>query len=289
MIVGVSVRRYLNAWHVAPGPSAHEAYHSNKLGELNMHHLHLSDINTGQGSVSQVLAAVEFKTPWDTLDHISLAPQSEHRWNTKESTQVEYGYLVLDGEVELSAGPHRWPVTGPAVLRTLDPNHSLVNTGSRTAKLLALQVAMVEGSESASSVQHTQVDTIDPERLQWRPAIHGGAGRIATRHIWGPGDFASTWTFLDQAILAPGSSVGYHYHDGMEESFIIVGGTGYVTIEGTSFEVTPGSVTFQGIGQPHGIFNPAEQELNFIRVAVAGRDGAFTTVDMHDDLTSRNP
>ena len=38
-----------------------------------------------------------------------------------------------------------------------------------------------------------------------------------------------------------------------------------------------------------GIYNVADEELSFIRVAVADTDGAFTTVDEHDDLTGRRP
>lgn len=254
-----------------------------------MHHLQLTD-TTEQGKVQPLMGTAAFATPWDTLDYLHIAPQSEHRWNSGEQNTFEYGYLVLQGDIEVLTGNDRVHAHAPAAVRTLDPNHSLLNSSNETAGVLAHKVTIQERSFSLEEGQrHTAVVAVDPGQLQWRPAIHGGVGRIATRHIWGPEDLSSTWTFLDHAILGPRSSVGYHHHEGLEESFIILEGTGYVTIEDSCFEVAPGSVTFQGIRQAHGIYNRADEELNFIRVAVAGEDGAFTTVDLHDDIEGRCP
>ena len=41
-----------------------------------------------------------------------------------------------------------------------------------------------------------------------------------------------------------------------------------MTIDDETFEVSPGSVTWQGIGQAHGITNPGPDALDFLRVAV---------------------
>ena len=255
-----------------------------------MHHLQLTD-TTEQGKVQPLMGTAAFATPWDTLDYLHIAPSSEYRWNFDDRPPIEYGYLVLQGDVELLTGNDRFQAHAPAAVRTLDPNHWLVNGGSEIAGVLALKVTIQSDAFSLEEERqrHTAVVAVDPRQLQWRPAIHGGGGRIATGHIWGPEDLSSTWTFLDHAILAPHSSVGYHHHEGLEESFIILEGNGYVTIEDSCFEVVPGSVTFQGIRQAHGIYNPGDEELNFIRVAVAGEDGAFTTVDLHDDLEGKCP
>ena len=129
----------------------------------------------------------------------------------------------------------------------------------------------------------------DESLLTWRDAIHGGSGRVATRHVLRPEDFHSTWTFLDHAILSAGGSVGYHYHDELEECFVVLRGCGLMTIDDNTFEVSPGSVTWQGIGQAHGIFNPGPDTLHFLRVAVAQRDDPYTTIDLHDDLSRREP
>ena len=123
------------------------------------------------------------------------------------------------------------------------------------SRLLHVQVGLT-GPMVASE---TRAEAVDADALNWRPAIHGGCGRIATRHIWVPGDFASSWTFLDHAVLEPGASVGYHYHDALEESFVVLGGRGRMTVADESFAVEPGSVTWQGLGQGHGSYHAAAE------------------------------
>ena len=59
--------------------------------------------------------------------------------------------------------------------------------------------------------------------------------------------------------------MGYHYHDALEESFVVLSGEGLVTIDDETFAVGQGSVTWQGIGQGHGIYNPGPEELEFVR------------------------
>ena len=195
----------------------------------------------------------------------------------------EAGYLLLAGQVEWA----RTKVVGPAAFLcaggATDP---VANNGPRPAQLLYVGV---EVEARPSTARARRVEAVAADRLTWRAAIHGGVGRIATRHIWGPEDFDSTWTFYDHAVLAPDSSVGYHYHDALEECFIMLAGRGYMTIDDETFAVGPGSVTWQGIGQGHGIYNPHPEELDFVRLAVAQPGRAYTTVDLHDDLAARRP
>ena len=117
--------------------------------------------------------------------------------------------------------------------------------------------------------------------------IRDSCGRIATRHVLKPDIFLSTWTFLDHAILGPESSVGYHYHDALEEIFIVLNGDGFVTVDDKTFSVGSGSLTWQGIGQAHGIYNLGPEPLEFVRVAVAQLDELYTTIDLFDDLSTR--
>ena len=141
----------------------------------------------------------------------------------------------------------------------------------------------------AETEQGPKVGIFDEQALTWRDAIHGGCGQVATRHVLSPDDFRSDWTFLDHAILGAGGSVGYHYHDFLEESFVVLRGQGLMTIDDETFGVESGSVTWQGIGQGHGIYNPGPEKLEFVRIAVKQADEEYTTIDLHDDLSARRP
>ena len=102
-------------------------------------------------------------------------------------------------------------------------------------------------------------------------------GQIATRHVIPPRNFYSDWTFLDHAILGEKGSLGYHHHEALEESFVVLKGQGLMKIEDEIFEVRPGSVTWQGIEQKHSLSNPGPEKLEFVRIAVRQ---AYTTIDV---------
>ena len=119
--------------------------------------------------------------------------------------------------------------------------------------------------------------------------MHGGVGRIATRHVWGPQDFRSSWTFADHAVLNARSSLGYHCHEALEECFVVLAGRAHITIGSRTFAAGPGDVTWQGIGQAHGVYNPHPEEFEFLRLAVRQTGARFTTVELHEDLVDRLP
>ena len=276
-----------------------------------MRHENLDTLELRDGRVP-VFAGLRFATPWSLFDRVEIAPgasieipgDSPCKQGYSPCKQgyspckqgyspCEQGYAVLEGQVELTAGsPENPPLLsgchapGPgAILAPVGRAHSLINLSQRSARLLHVRVEM----EILPADPSVRVADIDPKTLTWRDAIHGGAGRIATRHIWEPADFASSWTFLDHAVLAPDSSVGYHYHDALEESFVVLDGQGYMTIADRTMAVAPGSATFQAIGEGHGIYNPGPGELEFLRIAVGLPGEPFTTIDLHDDLSGRCP
>lgn len=255
------------------------------LRKKGMNHVRLSELKGKKIRGVPVFPGVEKNTAWRQFDCVELEPGAQ-LWSPLPPDQ-EVGYLVLDGTVECAGDELAVEVEGPAALLCgVGWPHTLANSGDSPACLLRLGAAL-EAKDPAPRA--LLIEQLEERKLKWRPAIHGGIGRIATRHVWGPDDFQSPWTFLDHAVLAPRSSVGYHYHQALEECFVILRGAGRMVIDGETFAVGPGSVTWQGIRQAHGIYNPNPEDLDFLRVAVGLRDEKFTTVDLNDDLSDRKP
>ncbi|MEE2658282.1 MAG: cupin domain-containing protein [Candidatus Latescibacterota bacterium] len=228
-----------------------------------------------------VFPDLSFRSSWQAFEQIYL--RVGQRFESGSTQQLEEGYLLLDGSVSVEMPELVVEPQGPcALLCGVDSAHRIV--AQTDALLLRIAVGVSKPSPPRFGVQD-----FDREALDWQASIHGGGGCIATRHLWRPEDFVSSWTFVDHAILQTGSSVGYHYHDHLEESFIVLRGHGYMTLDDATFEVEPGSVTFQREGAHHGIYNPFEEEFDFIRVAVAAPDQQFATVDLDEDMRSRSP
>ena len=75
----------------------------------------------------------------------------------------------------------------------------------------------------------------------------------------------------------------------LEECFVIRRGCGYMTIADTTVGIGADGVTYQGIGEGHGLHNPGPGELEFLRIAVAVPGEEYTTIDLNDNLAERRP
>lgn len=250
-----------------------------------MPHARLSSLPGAAPAGTPVFPGLELATAWRELQYLALP--SGIRCDFPAAADREVGYLLLEGVVELAGSDLETQLEGPAAfLCGVGWQHTLTNAGATPARLLRLSAELQGGWPASRAIL---AEPVDQARLKWRPAIHGGSGQIATRHIWGPEDFCSPWAFLDHAVLAPHSSLGYHYHGALEECFVVLRGQGYLTLAGQTLAVGPGSVTWQGIGQPHGLYNHTEEPLDFLRVAMGRRGEQHTTVDLHNDLRDRQP
>ena len=224
------------------------------------------------------------RTPWPRLDLVDLGPASVHA--ADPAADMECGYLLLRGTAAVeSGGPEAFgAVDAPAALLCgVGAGHRLT-AGAAGARLIAIGVSGADPGRG-----RFLSEPFDRGRLPWRDAIHGGGGRIATRHLWGPEDFASSWTFVDHAILSQGSSLGRHYHEHMDEVFVVLSGSGEMTIGDRTTRIGPGHITLQRHGEGHGLLNPCEEDLDFVRVAVAAEGETFTTVDLTTPLGEEPP
>ncbi len=269
-----------------------------------MKHVRLNELAQEGGPI---FAGLQRQTPWSAFDYWVLAPR-EMRSVAGTGMPCEQGYVFMDGPVALTVGQRRAESgEGPGFI--VEPTgcaHKLKNLTDMPVQVLRVRVAMDVDAETQQRLADrfwqglgSKTDamqdlpllsgTFDEQALEWRDAIHGGCGQIATRHALSPDDFYSDWTFLDHAILDADGSVGYHYHDFLEESFVVLKGQGLMTIADETFAVGPGSVTWQGIGQGHGIYNSGPEKLEFVRIAVKQASAKYTTIDLHDDLSAHQP
>lgn len=265
-------------------PAGHRRCRDPGVHYLSAVILHLDDIaGATAGQPVPLFPAGAFTTPWRALALLEL--EAGQRCSRRPGADQEVGYLVLRGEVSHVSGAAAGTQVAPAVLLCgVGCAHELA-AGPRGTRLLQIEVACHQDRAPG----RVAVAVLSAGSLRWREAIHGGGGRIATRHVWRPEDFASSWAFVDHAILSPGSSVGRHYHQHLDEAFVVLAGRGWMTIGDDTEQIGPGAVTLQAAGVGHGLFNPFPEDLGFARLAVAVPGQTFATVDLDDDLSTRRP
>lgn len=94
--------------------------------------------------------------------------------------------------------------------------------------------------------------------------IAGGNGEVIKKHILGKDELNDKTRMFAEITLAPGTSIGYHPHNGESETYYFLAGTGTYNDNGATREVGPGDVTFTPGGCAHGIENTGTSSLVFI-------------------------
>jgi mannose-6-phosphate isomerase-like protein (cupin superfamily) len=97
-----------------------------------------------------------------------------------------------------------------------------------------------------------------------RERMRDGAGAVEILHVFRQKELRGKVRLFARLRLVKGSSIGYHLHDGEEEIFYILSGSGRVTEGETVTMVGPGDAVLTGGGGGHSIENLGEEPLDFL-------------------------
>jgi mannose-6-phosphate isomerase-like protein (cupin superfamily) len=97
-----------------------------------------------------------------------------------------------------------------------------------------------------------------------RERMRGGTGSVEFLHIFLKEELKGKVRLLARLRLRTGCSIGTHTHEGEEEVFYILSGTGLVTEHGVTSTVGPGDAVLTGGGESHSIENQGTEPLEFI-------------------------
>ena len=121
------------------------------------------------------------------------------------------------------------------------------------------------------------------EGLRAGKAVHGGAGELHYTALYQRPSYASKFLFLHRGRLMPKSSIGRHYHNRMEEMFVILDGKAEFTIDGRASLLEGPAGAPCRMGSVHGIYNPTDTPVEWMNIAVTTIRGEYDAFDMGDD------
>ncbi len=87
-------------------------------------------------------------------------------------------------------------------------------------KLLCV-CAVVAFSLSAREPLGKRIAHNDPSKYHVSPHVHGGAGELRYMGLFDASSLNTNLIFLHRGVLPPKSGIGHHYHNQMEEMFIV--------------------------------------------------------------------
>lgn len=197
-------------------------------------------------------------------------------------------WIVLDPGVT-TLGPRGSTIRGePGILAGFSgTSHGLANPVG--APIRYIRVTMGDGGAGYLAPRgrnEPEWSPLDRTRLD-RTKAHDGLGEIRFRRVWDGDRFTTPWGFVDHAVVDPGTSVGYHRHDTVQECYLILDGTGHMKVDGIVFEVGPGACVPNRLGGCHGLVSHREP-VEFINLALY-TEGRFDVTDLGDDLSDCVP
>lgn len=100
------------------------------------------------------------------------------------------------------------------------------------------------------------------------PHRFDGKGEVKVTRILEKEEFHGKGRLFARNTIEPGSSLGWHQHNGDIEVYYILSGRGTVNDNGVETIVGPGDVVVTGDGQYHSIENTGDTTLEFIALII---------------------
>nr|WP_239480611.1 cupin domain-containing protein [Parashewanella hymeniacidonis] len=104
---------------------------------------------------------------------------------------------------------------------------------------------------------------------QQQHSAHDGIGSVELFEVFGRSDFQSSIDFIDRQVIPPKSTVGYHKHGNNEELYIILSGSGTMTIDGIESKVTKGDIIKNKPFGEHGLVNDSDNDIELLIIQVS--------------------
>jgi mannose-6-phosphate isomerase-like protein (cupin superfamily) len=115
-----------------------------------------------------------------------------------------------------------------------------------------------------------------------RPVINMNSGRdtVFYRRALGPGAFESNWAFFDHLLIPVGSTVGRHYHAGVDEVYLVIKGKGKVYVNDEWADIAYGDAIPVKAGEIHSLESSATEPLELVIYGIALEKGKLDVVDV---------
>ena len=129
----------------------------------------------------------------------------------------------------------------------------------------------------AQRIAHT-----DPAAYRLLSAVHGGAGSMSFTALLNRGAVTPEFNFLHRGVIPAGAGIGHHFHNVVEEMFVILDGEAQFTIDGRTASVKGPAGVLCRTGHSHAIYNPGPMPVQWMNLNVSLVPGVYDNFDLGD-------
>jgi mannose-6-phosphate isomerase-like protein (cupin superfamily) len=147
----------------------------------------------------------------------------------------------------------------------------------RTVLFFVFTMSLAAREPLAQRIAHT-----DPSKYRVAKSVHAGAGELHYQGLFDAQTFNTNFIFLHRGVIPPGGGIGHHFHNHMEEMFVIFNGEAQFTVNGrTSVLKGPAGAPCR-MGSSHAIYNPSGETVEWMNIAVGSIKGKYDASDLGD-------
>jgi mannose-6-phosphate isomerase-like protein (cupin superfamily) len=143
--------------------------------------------------------------------------------------------------------------------------------------LMAPAVPQIAQDAPTRRIVHT-----DPAAYRPSPAVHGGAGTMRFTALLNRGAVTPEFNFLHRGEIPPGAGIGHHFHNVVEEMFVILDGEAQFTVDGRTATVKGPAGVICRTGHSHAIYNASSKPLQWVNLNVSLVAGVYDNFDLGD-------
>ncbi len=277
------------------------------------------NVHQGAGTLYiQTLLGRGAITGLNFMHHGPLMPESSI--GNHFHTNSDEMFLILDGDCEFTVNGRTALVNGPVGVPCKSGNsHAVYNPSDKPVDWVNFNVAVLSPGEAAAyganagaggfsrrgsynySADPTGLfETSDDRKgvtLDSKPAfihtsqltkellrpvagMNGGKDTVFYRRALGPGAFASNWAFVEHLLIPAGSSVGRHFHQGVDEVYFVIRGKGNVHVNDEWAGIAYGDAVPVRAGEIHSLESTTADPLELIVYGVALEKGKLDVTDV---------
>lgn len=192
--------------------------------------------------------------------------------SSKAVDWVNFQVLIAD-PVQPAAAPGAPPQGGGM------PRRSSYNYSADPTSLFEMAD---DRSDAVLVKKPTFINTGQLTKENLRPVVKmsGGKDTVLYRRALGPGAFESNWAFFDHLLIPVSSTVGRHYHAGVDEVYLVIRGKGKVYVNDEVADVAYGDAIPVKAGEIHSLESSAAEPLELVIYGVALEKGKLDVVDV---------
>ena len=237
----------------------------------------LKGVHQGAGEMefAELLSGRDFETQFLFLHRGVIKPGGSIGHHVH--THIEEMFFILDGEAQFTVNGRTSTLAGPvSVPCRMGDSHAIYNHTDKPVQWMNVAVSTRKGKYDAFNLGDTRVGAELDEIPVFISAQYDASKLRPTKNnpdvLYGralpPFVFYTDWSYVDQILVKPGAKTAMETHQGVEEIYYVLRGSGKVHLDGETAELTQDDALPVRFNEVHG-FEAGAEELQLLVIGVA--------------------